>query len=210
MKKGMTLFIAITVTSSALLIALGIFQIVFGQIRLSQSARESHKALYSANIGQECALYYMYYKEPDPAAANHGYSYWGPEPSDICFYKRPGGPDPERSFCRDVGDPGNKCHAISCGGLEVIPIIDDGITCNRDEEQRFQFTIDDPAQSICANVDIRTQRLSDGLTNYYRTIITSNGWNTCNVSASNRVNRTIEFRDCADTTGSGATSFPCT
>ncbi len=210
----MTLFIAITVTSSAMLIALGIFQIVFGQIRLSQNARESHKALYSANIGQECALYYMRYKDPRTDSADYGYSYWGPEPADICFYEKPGGGGPERrGFCKDKdeGAPGNRCRAISCGELAVIPIIDTGITCNRDEEQRFQFTIDNPAQGICADVDIRTQRLSDAATkNYYRTIITSDGWNTCNVSASNRINRTIEFRDCADTAGSGATSFPCT
>ena len=59
-KKGMALLLAVIITGAALSIALGIQSLMFGQLKLGQSARESHVAFFSADAGKECALYYLW------------------------------------------------------------------------------------------------------------------------------------------------------
>lgn len=58
MKKGVTLLLAVFISSIAISIGLGIFAIIFGELEISGSAKESLIALYAADSGIECALYW--------------------------------------------------------------------------------------------------------------------------------------------------------
>ncbi|PJA36823.1 MAG: hypothetical protein CO183_01615 [Candidatus Zambryskibacteria bacterium CG_4_9_14_3_um_filter_42_9] len=56
--KGFTLFIAIIVMGTLLLIAAGITSLAVKQSFISSSARESQNAFYAADTGVECTLYW--------------------------------------------------------------------------------------------------------------------------------------------------------
>ncbi|GEM_PF-2008300 len=57
-ERGFTLFIAITLTATLLLIAAGIVSLAVRQSLISVSGRESQHAFYAADTGMECALYW--------------------------------------------------------------------------------------------------------------------------------------------------------
>lgn len=56
-KKGITLLLAMLISSTASLLGLGIFMIVYGELGISTAAKESQIAFYAADSGIECALY---------------------------------------------------------------------------------------------------------------------------------------------------------
>lgn len=58
MNKGFTLFVAIVVTGTLMLIASGVVNLAVKQAFISSSARESQHAFYAADSGVECALYW--------------------------------------------------------------------------------------------------------------------------------------------------------
>src|SRR3989344_1082311 len=58
MNKGFTLFIAIIVAGTLLLIATGITGLAVKQSLISSTGRESQYAFYVADTGMECALYW--------------------------------------------------------------------------------------------------------------------------------------------------------
>jgi len=57
-RKGFTLLFASLIASLLLAIGAGIFSIVFKELILTSSARESQFAFYAADTGIECALYW--------------------------------------------------------------------------------------------------------------------------------------------------------
>jgi len=57
-KKGFTLLFASLIASLLLAISTGIFNIVFKELILASSARESQFAFYSSDSGIECALFW--------------------------------------------------------------------------------------------------------------------------------------------------------
>lgn len=57
-EKGFTLFIAVIVMGTLLLIATGIVSLAVKQAFISASGRESQHAFYAADTGIECALYW--------------------------------------------------------------------------------------------------------------------------------------------------------
>jgi len=58
MNKGFTLFIAVVVTGTLLLISTAIVTLAVKQSLISASGRESQTAFYAADTGLECALYW--------------------------------------------------------------------------------------------------------------------------------------------------------
>ncbi len=56
--KGFTLFIAVIVMGTLLLIATGIVSLAVRQALISASGRESQNAFYAADTGIECVLYW--------------------------------------------------------------------------------------------------------------------------------------------------------
>lgn len=57
-KRGVTLLLAIFISALALSIGLGIFTIIFGELGISGTSKESLEALYAADSGIECALFW--------------------------------------------------------------------------------------------------------------------------------------------------------
>ena len=67
MKKGFTLLFAVLIISVALSLSLGASNLVISQLTISRDFRESAEALYAANAGAECALYWdVQYKFDGP------------------------------------------------------------------------------------------------------------------------------------------------
>lgn len=58
MTKGFTLFFALLVSSLALAIGLAIYDITVRELQLSNAATQSQYAVYAADMGAECALYW--------------------------------------------------------------------------------------------------------------------------------------------------------
>jgi Tfp pilus assembly protein PilX len=57
-EKGFTLFIAIVVMGTLLLVSTGLVNLAVRQSMLSAASRESQFAFYAADTGMECALYW--------------------------------------------------------------------------------------------------------------------------------------------------------
>ncbi|HUD03142.1 MAG TPA: hypothetical protein VMR46_04010 [Candidatus Paceibacterota bacterium] len=58
MTKGFTLFFALLISSLALAIGLAIYDITVRELQLSEAATQSQYAIYAADTGAECALYW--------------------------------------------------------------------------------------------------------------------------------------------------------
>lgn len=56
--RGFTLFIAIIVAGTLLLVAAGVTELAVRQSLISSTGRESQYAFYAADTGMECALYW--------------------------------------------------------------------------------------------------------------------------------------------------------
>ncbi len=56
--RGFTAFIAVLVSSLALAVGLSIYDLLLRELLLSQTARESQLAIFAADTGVECALYW--------------------------------------------------------------------------------------------------------------------------------------------------------
>lgn len=182
-KKGVTLLLAVLFLSAALSIALGIFYIVYVQLQINRSARESHLALFSADAGKECALYYFQnYEQENPDSDSTLGGFWNPE--NPCL--------------------GRRCE-IKCAGLTV------DVTPERPEEfndkkSRFTFSLDNPSRGICvrrvtvdteAKVDDQGTLEYDDDINYVYFRLLSEGQNLCG-AGSGIVNRSIEFCSSLD------------
>jgi Tfp pilus assembly protein PilX len=57
-QKGFTLFLALVITGTLLLIATGVVSLAVKQSLISTSGRESQLAFYVADTGLECAIYW--------------------------------------------------------------------------------------------------------------------------------------------------------
>lgn len=58
MQKGFTLFLAIVITATLLLVAAGVTSLAVKQSLISTSGRSSQIAFYAADSGLECAIYW--------------------------------------------------------------------------------------------------------------------------------------------------------
>ena len=105
--RGVALLIAVMILTSALAIALGIYNIYSGEILLSEDARESYKAFYAANTGVECIIYYSKY--PPNGYPLDNYNFFLPP-----MWQAPMWP---------VGDPRNT-KPITCGGRPIAATLD--------------------------------------------------------------------------------------
>lgn len=63
--KGITLLLAVLISSVALSVGAGIFALLFNELEISGTARDAMIAYYAADAGMECALYWDL-KDPTP------------------------------------------------------------------------------------------------------------------------------------------------
>ncbi|MEK9166539.1 MAG: hypothetical protein AAB846_02280, partial [Patescibacteria group bacterium] len=84
MQKGFTLLYAVMVSSIALTIGLSAFSLVYGGLALSGNARDSITALYAADAGVECGIYWDYNYDPaNPSEA--AFNNDGTQNTIFCF-----------------------------------------------------------------------------------------------------------------------------
>ena len=57
-QKGITLILAVFISSLTLTLGMGVFTILFGQLAFSSTAKESLVAFYAADSGIECGLFW--------------------------------------------------------------------------------------------------------------------------------------------------------
>jgi len=57
-QKGITLLLAVFISSLILTLGMGIYTLLFGQVGFSSTAKESLLAFYAADSGIECALFW--------------------------------------------------------------------------------------------------------------------------------------------------------
>ena len=218
----MALLIAILLTGSALLVAVGISSLILGQINLSQSSRESHAALFAAQAGIECALYY----DNRYAPASPGFTLWDATSGNPCDWTgaigTAGGADAGSST--PSGPPTSVTCNLQCLGLQsqiadpgagsdyltdvrgtrtqyTAPTPDPNDTEVNEYEFRFSLRrlpavlggpVWNRSPGICTEVTIISTNTKASGTNVDRVRIISNGKSSCDTRLP-RVNRNIEF-----------------
>ncbi|OHB02496.1 MAG: hypothetical protein A3F53_01755 [Candidatus Zambryskibacteria bacterium RIFCSPHIGHO2_12_FULL_48_10] len=145
MKKGFTLFLAVVVMGTLLLIATGITALAVKQSLISVSGRESQIAFYAADTGLECALYWDV-KNPsgssafDPSTsstincnqdANNGGNQWVVGGSSASTFTMTFLPDPSCAIVTVTKLTGNATRIESLGYN----------TCNSESSRRVERAI---------------------------------------------------------------------
>lgn len=58
MNRGIALLFTLLIIGVAISISIGVFNIILGELKISEGARESMRALFAADSGVECILYW--------------------------------------------------------------------------------------------------------------------------------------------------------
>src|ERR1700687_4944182 len=101
--KGFTLFFAVLVASLALAIGLSIYDITVRELDLSSTVTQSEYAIYAADTGAECALYWDFHYTS--GGANFG--------TNSAF---------ATSSTDSLGGTGVPSSGISCNGQDVAAV----------------------------------------------------------------------------------------
>ena len=175
---GVTLLLTVLILSASLSIALGIFYIIFVQLQISRGAKESYRALYAADTGKECALFYRYrYNNTNPLNIDVNGGFWSSD-----------NPCEGASTCK-----------VRCAGSGDIDV---SVTSPASGVYIYRYQIN--TNDICADVTVRMENKTFGVTQVLETLISSTGKNTCaSVDPNFVVNRVIQYCDNAD-------NGPCT
>ena len=186
-QKGSTLFIAITVASVAVAIAIGILLVVTNQVRFSQMIRQSQVALTAADSGIECALYW------DMIHTGYSQSYF-PTSSD--------------AVAAGIGvAPADFCAGHTYTGVPTLDVDSDGTNSSEwvtdapggaaAATTTFWFSTwsaDFHTVSLehpCVRVDVGKWIQPVGPWLVPRTTIRSEGFNSCDPGANRRVSRGV-------------------
>ncbi len=163
-KRGFTIFFAMLVGSLALSIGLAIFDLTLRELELSGTATQSQYAMYAADTGVECALYWDL-KCTSCAASAGGSAFATSSDSVIPFNDSSllcNGNDISSSTSRVVVKPLNAGAATTTFMVYFSP------------------------QPYCVQVQVEKSGTPT------QTTITSRGYNTCSTGALNRLERVLQ------------------
>ena len=73
-RQGITLLMSVYISSAAILLGLGVYLLLFGELGLSGTAKGSILAFYAADTGIECGLYYDLVQKTVLATTTYGSS----------------------------------------------------------------------------------------------------------------------------------------
>ncbi|MEK7576227.1 MAG: hypothetical protein AAB482_00895 [Patescibacteria group bacterium] len=207
-QRGITLLLAILITTSAMAVSLGIFHIIFTQLQINKAARQSYKAFYSADAAKECVMYYL--KKGSTARAVGFWDAMQPCVGDSnCEINCGGvaikiGIDPGTSIDPPFSDPPAALGSIQCNAMHSsLGLTFDPVAC-----RRFSFNINTGGVTpLCASpVVIETYLYDDNadssgnsgtpdLGDSEISVVTARGDDSC---VNPTVTRSIEICDSAD------------
>ena len=172
--RGFTIFFAMLISSLALAVGLAIFDLTIRELDLSATAAQSQYAIYAADTGADCALYWDY-KCPISG---------GPT-----YCTRSGGSAFATSSASGQPPSGSN---LLCNGLDISTT---WITNNpppTSSSATTTFTIQiaaPPLQTYCATVTVGKYTNGSGV---LFTSVTSHGYNTCATGEVTRVERAFQ------------------
>ncbi len=167
-KKGFSLLLSVLVGSLLISVGLGIFNLTFKESIISASGRESTSALFAADSGIECGLYYdvsaaVYHNNPNIVFGTTT------DANDI------------RDFIRD----------LLCNGR--IPY---SATVNSPDDFNSTTTLryGDPSDTgLCVDIEIGKHDIPHGSLSTL-SIIQARGYNTCDTNNPRRVERGLYIK----------------
>lgn len=171
--RGFTIFFATLVASLALAIGLAIYDITVRQLSLSTTVTQSQYAIFAADSGIECALYWD--------------SKYGP-----------GGSAFATSSASAVPASGVPCgsYDIAANGTPPVPFAvgPTGWTpwsvVSTSNSATTTFTITLPPYTYCAVVEVA--KVTNQSTGVVNTFIFSHGYNTCATNAQDQIERELK------------------
>ena len=167
--RGFTIFLAVLVSSLALAVGLAIYDLTVRELDLTIASRESHYAIYAADTGVECALYWDSKFE---------------DANGTAF----------ATSTRDIGVATGSSNVL-CNGQNIVSgeaplnVAWTITTTNAAATTTFQFSLGGVAGTVsnpCATVIVSKYGTPQ------QTTITSNGFNNCIINSPSRLQRTMQ------------------
>lgn len=177
-QRGFTIYFAVLVASLALAVGLAIFDLLSRELALSQTATQSQYAIYAADTGAECALYWdsKYGPSQDQSAfGTSSDSSWG---SGVNCYGR------DISL---IGTPGTTFAAPPGSGTSLWTAWTTSSSVSA-ATTTFYMLLGPAATSPCVQVIVAKRG------NPSQTTITSRGYNTCLMGGVVRIERALQVR----------------
>ncbi len=163
--RGFTIFFAVLVTSLALAIGLSIYDLTVRELQLSGVANQSQYAIYAADTGAECALYWDTHCNASSCVAGSAFA--------------------TSTF---AGATANS--ALNCIGADITNTSAPtswSITQNvGTQSATTTFTVSFSPQPYCATVTVAK------VGNPAQTTIVSHGYNTCAAGGVTRLERALQ------------------
>ena len=167
-KRGFTIFFAVLVSSLALAIGLAIYDLLVRELELTRTATQSQYAIYAADTGAECALYW-------------DSKYNG---SDSAFATSTDSNEPTSGIMCNEQDVA--AAAVTAGTWPI-----ESETDSDSAATEFQvLLIAGDIASPCAIVRVQKTTANPG--DPPATTVTSRGRNTCELGAPLQIERTLE------------------
>lgn len=163
-KRGFTIFFAVLVSSLALSVGIVIYDLLQRSLTLSQVATQSQYAIYAADTGAECALYWdLKYTDTDKSA-------FATSSSDTSI---------------GVGMACNSQNIAT--GAAPLSLSLSSVSGATAATSTVWVSMGTAASTSCAKVEIAKHG------NPSQTTIISHGYNTCSANAPLRLERTLQI-----------------
>lgn len=172
-QKGFAIFAAVIIAGLLATIAFSISSLSSKQVSLANLNRESGQAIFAANAGIECALFWdsKYILNPGPPI-QYGSAFSTTTATSIT--------------CNNTNISGGQ----ATNGTTTLSRIGGGGNANPTSVFGFSLNTVSQSSSACAVVTVRKYYSGGNLTTH----IYSYGYNTCDITNTRRVERGIEVR----------------
>lgn len=174
-KRGFTIFFAVLVASLALAVGLSIYELLVRELELSRTAAQSQYAIYAADTGSECALYWDFnYSDTDGSAfaTTSDYVYGGIGSGVTCN-------------TQDITTQGPYQIDITSGLYDLSCSPSSWCILAGANYATTTFSITFPPEPYCATVEVGKYG------NPSRTTVIAHGYNTCDPKGVDRLERAL-------------------
>jgi hypothetical protein len=164
-KRGFTIFFAVLVGGLALAVGLAIYDLTVRELDLSSSSTQSQYAIYAADTGAECALYW---------------DFECPVSGGPVYCTRSGG----SAFSTSSSAEEPSGSGLTCSGVDITT---GWSVTETPTSATTRFTLTFLPQQYCTDVYV----VKTGTPTV--TTVTAHGYNTCQTGALNRFERVLEI-----------------